>query len=244
MAEENSTETVDQTQTETSSTTTVKVQTLTKRNEDFMFQLKKHLDGKIEATQLEAELATIKEALLDGQLTGATAKQLYGTPSEAAAALVNPKKQKANAAVNDAGFWPTALDNGLLFLSMFALLFGFFMFFNKAKVDLTAAPYGIISLILTAVSGGLIFAYIQGLIVPNSNKPKKPFWHRLIAIILAVLLWMIVYMGVALIPRSINPILPGFVYIIIAVVGFGARIYERRVTGITGGFFDSQRPKN
>lgn len=240
MAEENSKQTKGTTSTPK---ITAKPQMLTKRNEDFMFQLKKHLIGKIEANQLEPQLQTIKEALLAGQLTGQTAKQLYGTPSQAAEKLIDPKQQTKQVPASEAGFWPTAIDNGLLFLSMFALLFGFFMLFNKTKVDMAAAPYGVISLILTAVSGGLIFAYIQSLLIPNANKPKKPLWYRLIAIVLAVLLWMVIYMGVALIPRPINPILPGFVYIIIAVIGFAGRIYERRITGITGGFFESPKPK-
>lgn len=246
MVEENSTNTVDQPQTESpvENKGATKAQTLTKRNEDFIFQLKKHLTDKMDAQQLDTEIATITEALLAGQLTGATAKQLYGTPSEAAANLLNPKaRQAAMPNGNNAGYWANALDTALLFLAMFGAVFGFFMLFNHADVKTTGAPYGIVSLIITAVVGGLIFAYIQDLLVPRAGKVKKPFWYRLIAMLLAIVLWMLIYMGVAFIPRAVNPILPGFAYIVIAVIAFAAFIYERRVTGITGGFFGGPSPK-
>lgn len=248
MVEENSNEAVaEQTAAETTETpvaTTAHAakQTLTKRNEDFMFQLKKQLHGKMEADQLASELTKIENELLAAQATGTTAKQLFGTPSETAAKLIAPKPRQAVAG-NDAGYWLNALDTGILFLAMFGAVFGFFMLFNGSKLQTNGAPYGVVSLILTAATGGLIFAYIQGLLLPSANKPKRPFWYRLIAMILAIIAWMLIYLGVSFIPHAINPILPAWAYIIIAVLAFVGFIYERRITGITGGFFGGPTPK-
>ncbi|CAH0419203.1 DUF1129 family protein [Periweissella ghanensis] len=248
MVEENRNETVaDETATATTATPGAETahaakQTLTKRNEDFLFQLKKQLNDKMEADQLNAELAKIESDLLAAQATGATAKQLFGTPSEAAAKLVAPKPRQTVAS-NDAGYWLNALDTGILFLAMFGAVFGFFMLFNGSKLQTNGAPYGVVSLILTAATGGLIFSYIQGLILPSANKPKRPFWYRLIAMILAIMAWMLIYLGVSFIPHTVNPILPGWAYIIIAVLAFIGFLYERRITGITGGFFGGPAPK-
>ncbi|QBO36408.1 DUF1129 domain-containing protein [Periweissella cryptocerci] len=207
---------------------------LTKRNEDFMFQLNKHLDASgMVGGDKRVALEEVVEELKAGQKAGKTAKQLYGTASEKAASINQPKRQGLSG--NNKGFWPNAIDTALMFFAMFSLVFGISMMTAKGN---TGATYGIVGLLLTAISGGLIFAYIQGILAPANPDNRKPIWFRIVITILAVLIWMAFYgVSFTVIPKALNPGLPGFVYIILAVIAFVGFILERRVTGISGGMF-------
>ena len=69
---------------------------LTRKNEDFMYQLNKQLDAQ--GATAEAKTALLEEtmtALLEGQKTGQTAKGLFGTPTKHADELLHPKKTPA-----------------------------------------------------------------------------------------------------------------------------------------------------
>jgi uncharacterized membrane-anchored protein len=211
---------------------------LTKRNEDFMFQLNKHLDAAgMAGGDKRIALEEVVEELKAGQKTGQTAKQLFGTASAKAATIASPKRRGASN-TNDAGYWANALDTALMFFAMFSAVFGIFLLTSKEAVKAGAStPYGILSLILTAATGGLVFASIQSLLSPRSEEDKKPLWYRIVGTLLAVIVWMALYMLFAFIPSVINPILPAIAYLVLAVAGFAGFIYERRITGISGGMF-------
>lgn len=207
---------------------------LTKRNEDFMFQLNKHLDAAgMVGGDKRAALEEVVEELKAGQKTGQTAKQLFGTASAKAASIAQPKSQGLSG--NNKGYWPNAIDTTLMLFAMFSLVFGISMMTTKGP---STATYGIVGLILTAVSGGMVFAYIQGIITPANPADKKPLWFRIVVTLVAILVWMAFYgASFSLIPKALNPGLPGLVYVILAVVAFVGFIFERRITGISGGMF-------
>lgn len=207
---------------------------LTKRNEDFMFQLNKHLDAAgMAGGDKRAALEEVVAELVAGQKTGKTAKQLYGTASAKAATIAQPKSQGLSG--NNKGYWPNAIDTALMLLAMFSLVFGISMLTSKGA---STASYGIVGLLLTAISGGLVFAFVQGIITPADTAAKKPLWYRIVVTIVAVLVWMAFYgASFTLIPKALNPGLPGFVYIILAALAFVGFILERRITGISGGMF-------
>lgn len=216
---------------------------LTSKNQDFMFQLNKHLGDQLAAADKQAALTAVITELKAGQLKGQTAKQLFGTPSAKARAILNPQKKVNNNTVR-AGYWANVIDTALMFLAMFSAVFGFFLLTSNGKIQTQGTPYGLLSLLITAFTGGLIFAYIQQLLVPVNPKDKKPLWFRLVFTLGAIALWMVVYIGVTAIPSAINPILPGYVYLALAVLAFVGFVFERRITGITGGVFDSSKRNN
>ena len=79
---------------------------LTRKNEDFMYQLNKQLDAQ--GATAEAKTALLEEtmtALLEGQKTGQTAKGLFGTPTKYADELLHPKKTPAEQHRNLCLFW-------------------------------------------------------------------------------------------------------------------------------------------
>ena len=96
---------------------------LTRKNEDFMYQLNKQLDAQ--GATAEAKTALLEEtmtALLEGQKTGQTAKGLFGTPTKYADELLHPKKTPAEQQQTSTILM--SVDNGL------------YSFFRAAKVRL------------------------------------------------------------------------------------------------------------
>ena len=116
-------------------------QTYTKRNEDFMFRLTKELNenDKLSEEKKEEALQDTKLRLLEGQLKGETAKQIYGTPTDRVKEIIEgPKKAPV-----ETKYWMKALDNGMVFLMIFALMFGIMMIFQPKSVTSEPGPAGI-----------------------------------------------------------------------------------------------------
>ena len=96
---------------------------LTRKNEDFMYQLNKQLDAQ--GATAEAKPALLEEtmtALLEGQKTGQTAKGLFGTPTKYADELLHPKKTPAEQQQTSTVLM--SVDNGLMFFAIFTFMFG------------------------------------------------------------------------------------------------------------------------
>ena len=67
-------------------------QGLTRKNEEFMFQLNKQLDAQgADPAKKPAMLEETLKALQEGQKTGQTARGLFGTPTQRAHALLHPE---------------------------------------------------------------------------------------------------------------------------------------------------------
>ncbi|MEE6711603.1 DUF1129 domain-containing protein [Pediococcus acidilactici] len=210
---------------------------LTKRNADFMHRLRKELQAsKLSDEQRQAALIDTETQLLEGQKTGTTAKQLFGTPTDRFKAIVEvPKKAKMEAQSNN--IWLRAADNGLIFMALFAAMYALMMLiqpktFQEAPGS-AAGPAGILAIILTSAVGGLGIAYIYRLFV---NRKKRPsLWKQTGITVLAVILWIIFYTAFGALPPAINPMLPLAGYIILAVAAFAGRWYLRRKFHIVGG---------
>ena len=70
---------------------------LTKKNDQFVFDINKILaDSNLPEEKKVVEMNTILNALVEGQKTGATAKQLYGTPTEAADLIIKGVSEAIN----------------------------------------------------------------------------------------------------------------------------------------------------
>ena len=71
---------------------------LTRKNEDFMYQLNKQLDRLgVPSDKKDSMLKETIDKLLAGQKKGQTARALFGTPTEYAKELKNPKPTPAEA---------------------------------------------------------------------------------------------------------------------------------------------------
>ncbi|WP_137596614.1 DUF1129 domain-containing protein [Paucilactobacillus kaifaensis] len=215
---------------------------LTKRNEEFMFQLNKQLDEQgMKADKKPDVIKETVDALLAGQKTGATAKQLFGTPTKKAYDLIHGPA-RAGGGQQQSSFWLLATDNGLMFFNIFTLLFGVMGIFQpKSLQTQQTGTTGIVAIILVGVIGGMLFAWITQILTPPAKKEKKPIWYRILAVIGALVAWVAVYFFASLLPNAINPQLPAWAYIALGVLGFVGDLYLRRKFHIVGGAFGSPR---
>ena len=219
---------------------------LSRKNSEFIFQLNKQLEkqGFDEAKRQQA-LDEAKQRLLEEQGRGKTAKQIFGTPTAYANELANPKKDEEKAPENSQ-YWLLALDNGLMFFAIFAFMFGIMSFMNPASLS-RAGHYGnsgILAIILVAVVGGALFGYIAKIMAPYKDANGE--WHshgwvyKIVAIVLAFMLWIGVYFLVSGLPNSLNPQPNKWVYLILGIVSFAGDLWMRSRYHIVNSVFGSR----
>ncbi|MFC0234420.1 DUF1129 domain-containing protein [Vagococcus entomophilus] len=206
---------------------------LTKRNEQYVFDLKKKLqESALNETTIKATVYEVVSVLVKEQKKGTTARQLFGTPSEYVSKLANrPAPVKANK------LWEIWLDNSLLLLVFLAGMGGVINLISKTSQSVSS--FGLITMILAAFSGGYVFyimdKYVYRYARENIPKEKRPGLIKSTAIMMLILLaWFAVFSFAAFIPASINPQLDPVVNLILAGVTFGVRYLLKKRFGIQG----------
>lgn len=219
---------------------------LTRKNEEFMFQLNKQLDaqGADPAKKTEMLEATIKE-IQAGQKSGKTAHALFGTPTQRAHNLLHPEpteKQQTNNSLVLMG-----IDNAIMFFAIFTFMFGLMAWISPASMKVAHnGNMGITSILLVAISGGILFGWIAKYMLPVKDEKtgryvKRPLWKRTITVIAGLVIWILFYIVTAMLPNGINPRLNQWVYLILGVIAFGVDIWFRARYHVTSAF--SPRPQ-
>lgn len=205
---------------------------LTKRNEQYMMSLDKHLtEANVSEERKQDQYYAMMTELVASQKAGRTARQLYGTVSECAENILKKKEEAPSRSSN----WLIALDGGLLLGSMFALISGITLLTTKQE---NAVGMGIISLIVNYVAAGAAMLIISKYTPnPDAQKGQKGYGKYIGATTVAMLLWFIAMMLPQLLPATINLPLPSVAYLVIAAAGIGAKIYLKKKYRITGGLF-------
>lgn len=219
---------------------------LTRKNEEFMYQLSKQLDRLGVANDKKPEMMenTIQQ-LLAGQKKGKTAKALFGTPTAYAKELKNPKPSAQH--MTKQSIKLLAIDNTLIFLSIFTFMFAIMFWLSPLAMRAShAGSSGITAILLVAILGGVLFGYVATQLQPTKNKEgkwvqKKPMWFRVLTVAFGLVAWLAVYMLASLLPNAINPRLNQWAYLIIAVVTFAGDMVYRRKYHITGSFYGNRR---
>lgn len=210
---------------------------LNKRNQEFVYQAAELVtDEKLGLPLIQK----IYDELLVHQKQGRTAKQIYGTPEAAMGIQVEALKHETQAnPYADSNYWDLAVDNMLTFLMLFAVMFGITLLFQK-DATVNAGAAGVTSLALTSIIGGLIFALITKIMA----RQDLGRFMRIMAAILAFVLWFMIYMLVSLLPAAVNPVLSGWFYLVVSAIAFfGFRAWRKR-TGIVGGFMGASQAQN
>ncbi|GGC94657.1 DUF1129 domain-containing protein [Enterococcus wangshanyuanii] len=200
-------------------------QKLTKRNEQYIFDLKKSLV----AANLSEEAQTlalheILPHLVEGQKSGNTARQLFGTVSERTEAILNKPEELPES--TPALMW---LDNTLLLFGVMTLMFSIMMMWSKGKTQ----PLGLLTLVLASMAGGYVFyltyKYIYQYDRPGVDKSKRPGWFKTGLILVgSMLLWIVVFAGSAMLPAVINPILDPVIVIVIGGLALIVRHFLKK----------------
>lgn len=210
---------------------------LTKRNEQYIFDLKKSLTAGNLSPELQAQaLNQLLPEIVEGQKSGQTARQLFGTVTERTQKILEDPEPKRARTRNE--IW---LDNTLLMFSFLALMAGLLPLMSK-KGQVTQQN-GLLSLIIASIAGGyafyLIYKYIYQYDQPDADKSKRPGMFKSMLIMMGIMLiWMFVFTLTVLIPPAINIVLDPFVYVVLAILVFGIRMYLKRKMNLQGSIFN------
>ncbi|MGO3732147.1 MAG: DUF1129 domain-containing protein [Vagococcus sp.] len=207
---------------------------LTKKNDQFIFDMKKLLsDADFDEEKKVVALNDMLIALVNGQKTGATAKQLYGTPTEAAQLIVEAKEP-----LPEMTFGKMWLDNTLMLFVFLAVMTGTFSMISKNA----QATQGVLSILIGAMSGGLsfymIYKYIYVYDLPGADQSKRPGVLKSgLIMALCFIPWLLVFSFAALIPSAYNPSLDPTMTIALGVAAYGVRYLLKKQFGIQGNLF-------
>ncbi|WP_414840896.1 DUF1129 domain-containing protein [Enterococcus saccharolyticus] len=204
---------------------------LTKRNQQYIFDLKKSLEAaNLSEEEKAIALHEILPVLVKEQKGGRTARQLFGTVSERTEAILNkPEEVKETKPVM---MW---LDNTLLILGIFGIMMGIMGLFARDS----AQVYGIITFISMAMVGGWVFyimyKYMYQYERPGADKSQRPkMWKIMLILMGSFFLWIATIAVTSLLPTSINIVLDPIILAVIGAVAIGLRYYLKKKYNIVG----------
>lgn len=204
---------------------------LSNKNEEYVFKLNKYLlDDGFKEDEAKEAIDKMMPEIVDNQIKGVPANQLYGPVTKKAGEIVHPVKK-----VKKTPFWASSVDNSLLFFALFGLLYGVVAFTSKNSSS--SNQTGIITLIILSGMWGTLLTWFN--IQMKKPKKERPGWGITIGYLAVGLMLMFVFLGaMTFVPATINPSLNGIGYFIVAVVVYGIRFVFRRYMGIHDrGFF-------
>ncbi|WP_343034647.1 DUF1129 family protein [Lentilactobacillus kribbianus] len=195
---------------------------LTKRNADYMYRFsqalsKTNLSDEVRTNTMDTMLNELKE----GQKSGKTARNLWGTVDEKIETTVHPPRKEGQLIGPD--YWPNVLYNFFMFLMIFSLLYGITHYISKNNAN---AAMGITGIFISSAVAALTIPFVSDMFAPNV-KHKYNVWIRILFVAGIFLLWMEAFYLAAMIPRGLNPILDANVYIGLGVLSFGLMWFVR-----------------
>lgn len=210
---------------------------LTSKNTQFIVNVDKHLGEQVRPDIKERINLEIVETLLEGQLTHTTAKQIYGTPTETVATILEQEYPAESESGERSPDWQIALDGGLMLGSIYTLITGLAML-NSEEGQMTMAM-GVTTMIINyIVAAFAMLATSQVLPDFDAEKGKRGIGKYLLVSTLAMVGWIfMVTMSTAFLPAAINPILPAPIYLAIGGITLAARFLLKRNLNIRGGVF-------
>ncbi|HEM5489636.1 TPA: DUF1129 family protein [Streptococcus suis] len=196
------------------------IKELTKKNQEFIHIATNQLikDGKSDS-EIKELLEEILPTIIEKQKTGITARNLYGAPSEWATSKSITKQEETVKTEYNENPWLMWLDSSLFMLAIIAGINGVMNLLGQG------AQYGLLTLLVIGfgVGAGMYFMYhfVYREQIKTGQRPK--LLKAILFLGLATLAWSLVFLLAALIPTSLNPVLPPLVTILIGAAAFGAR---------------------
>lgn len=213
---------------------------LSNKNSDYVYRLQKEIEsqGHLSASDAKAKVDALLVEIIIAQHRGQPANGLYmQSPKLKAADMLSPKKKK----LGDIPFWQVVVDSALLYIAIFVGLYGIIGLFQNGKQTYNS-QMGILTLISVGALMGVFMTKYNDWIAPAaSGKKGKTPWAKLILGMFGILAVLFVWIWVLSLPglRVINPVLPGIVNLVIAVVAYGIRWLFRRYHHIVGSTFNA-----
>lgn len=215
-------------------------QKLSNKNADYVYRLQKELQrqGKLTPAQAKDSVDSLLPEIIIAQRNGQPANGLYmASPKIKANQLLHPKPKVIPLMAHP--FWQRAVDNILLWFTIFFGFYGLLGLFNSTNSKGT--QNGVLTILVLSIVMGIFLAKYNEWVTPytNNQERKRLPWMKLIV---SSVIFVVVAVGVMWIltepwARVINPILPGIVNIIIAAASFGIRYLFRKYYHIVGSSF-------
>lgn len=208
---------------------------LTKRNEQYIFDLKKSLDAaNFTENQKQMALHEMLPTLVKEQKNGVTARQLYGTVSERTDAIIY-EPDKAEAQSDSIGLM--ILDNFLLLFGMLAVMSSIMEQFQFGNTK--TQSFGLFALLIGSGMGALVFYLMYKFIYqyerPGADRSQKPkIWKSMLIIGIAIVAWAFLFSMTMYLPASINPAIDPFLMGLLGVAALGLRYWLKKRFNIVG----------
>lgn len=204
---------------------------LTKRNEEYVLQLKKALINEHQYSTEAADdyVNSILDEIINAQRKGMPANRLYGSPRQKAASHVKGEREKPTNS-----FVLLWLDNTVIFALLLSAMTSLVILTGSNQSS--ASANGIITIILMAVEFGLPWAYFtRWTLQPKSERTSVA---RLVGVIVLGFVGLFIVVAIAaMLPPRFNPAFNGWVYLILAVALFGLHYYLKHKYNIKGTLF-------
>lgn len=198
---------------------------LTHKNQEFIHIATKQLiaDGKTD-TEIKEYIEEIYPILLENQAKGLTARSLFGSPTAwAKSKTVSPEEAAAAAKKENDDPKLMIMDQILLVLGFFAFITGLIGLFSN-----TARPYGIVTILLFSVMGGLGF-YAMYHFFYRHERTQRPNLLKSVLLITAItLVWIAILSLSYLLPASLNPVVPNLPLFILGAAVIALRFYLKK----------------
>lgn len=206
---------------------------LTKRNAEYMFKFNQALGAtKLSADKKNEAVQTMVQELLEGQKSGKTARNMWGTVDQKIETTVHPPARPADPRRD---YWKNAGYNAVLFLTIFFLMYGV-LWFLPTKGGQHSPMMGITGILISAAVAGLGIPIVTMMFTPGV-KHRFSIWIRIILVVLFLIVWMGIFTLSSILPPVLNPVLNPIVYIVLGVLSGVAAFFVKRQFNITGGVF-------
>ncbi|WP_125606414.1 DUF1129 family protein [Lapidilactobacillus bayanensis] len=207
---------------------------LTNKNNDYVFKLHKLLvEAGYTDADADAKLDSILPEIIKNQRIGKPANQIFGSPSFQVDQLLHPKKKPT-----ELKYWMRSVDWTFLYLVILGVLFSVMGLIPNSNTKNNGSS-GLLSLLIMSVAFGFLLTWFTDEMQAARDRRKngeksKMSWGVIGKGALATVGVLLLVSITAFINPALNPVLPGWGYLVLAALAYGARYLFRRYYHITG----------
>lgn len=209
---------------------------LSNKNQDYLFKMHKLLvDGGYTDADAAAKLDAFLPEIVQEQRVGKPAAQLYGPPTVKADRILHAPKKPI-----EIKYWMKGTDWSLLYFAILSVVFGVMGMIPGGNNQNSATNSGVLVLLTMSVSFGFLLTWFSDAMQKSREAKKKgdktvrPLWKVILLSVISVFGVMILISLLTFINPALNPVLPGYGYIIAAAISYGLRYLFRRHYHIKG----------
>ena len=212
---------------------------LTTKNKTFMVAVHKQLANQLDTALSHQIYAEMVETLIDGQAHSQTARQIYGTPTDTADAILKQEYGETEQSMERSPDWQIGLDGALMLGSIYTIITGIAL--TRGGDQIQAENYmGIISMIVNYIAAGFAILTASKYLpdFDSKDKKKRGLGKYFLVSSLSMIGWFLAVTVTSIIlPKTINPILPARSYILIGLITIVTRYILKRRWNIQGTIF-------